>query len=374
MLQGMASRQHATNQLLQISIQVTSNLQSNLKPNQRNKMSNQLTTLKTTLNSDAMREQFARALPKHLSPERFCRIAITALTRTPKLQECTQESLMKCLLDLSAFGLEPDGRRAHLIPYKNTCTLVIDWKGLAELAMRSGIVAKLHADIVCENDEFEFNLGEVVTHKIDFRKPRGEPYAAYAMATTKDGAKFVQVMAKEEIEKIRDNSQGYKSAIQYGKTDSPWMVAPGEMWKKTTFRRLSKWLPLSPEFRDAQERDDDDDTPPMRDVTPATESKLFKSQRPSAQNGASPAPHVGRVEGDKNEAPSLIPDDNVTALDAVKAWLKSSGVKWLEINQALLDNGVLDDVRNNPDDCTDDELRQVIGMRSQLEAMKGVAK
>ena len=116
------------------------------------------------------------------------------------------------------------------------------------------------------------------------------------------------------------------------------------------------------------------DTPPMRDVTPATESKLFKSQRTTAQNGASPQPIVGQSAEVFNEAPSLIPDDSTTALDAVKAWLKSSGVKWLEINQALLDNGVLDDVRNNPDDCTDDELRQVIGMRSQLEAMKGVAK
>ena len=127
-------------------------------------------------------------------------------------------------------------------------------------------------------------------------------------------------------------------------------------------------------FSGITDEDEARDTPPMRDVTPATESKLFKSQRPSAQNGASPAPHVGRVEGDKNEAPSLIPDDSTTAMDAVKAWLQSSGVKWLEINQALLDNGVLDDVRNNPDDCTDDELRQVLGMRSQLEAMKGGAK
>lgn len=120
--------------------------------------------------------------------------------------------------------------------------------------------------------------------------------------------------------------------------------------------------------------DEAQDTPPMRDVTPATESKLFKSQRPSAQNGASPTPIVGQSVEVFNEAPSLIPSDEITALDAVKAWLKSSGVKWLEINQALLDNGVLDDVRNNPDDCTDDELRQVLGMRSQLEAMKGVAK
>jgi phage recombination protein Bet len=127
-------------------------------------------------------------------------------------------------------------------------------------------------------------------------------------------------------------------------------------------------------FSGITDEDEARDTPPMRDVTPAAESKLFKSQRTTAQNGASPQPIVGQSAEAFNEAPSLIPSDNVTALDAVKAWLKSSGVKWLEINQALLDNGVLDDVRNNPDDCTDDELRQVIGMRSQLEAMKGGAK
>lgn len=124
-------------------------------------------------------------------------------------------------------------------------------------------------------------------------------------------------------------------------------------------------------FSGITDEDEARDTPPMRDVTPATESQLFKSQRPSAQNGASPQPIVGQSAEVFNEAPSLIPDDSTTALDAVKSWLKASGVKWLEINQALLDNGVLDDVRNNPDDCTDDELRQVLGMRSQLEAMKG---
>lgn len=197
-----------------------------------------------------MREQFARALPKHLSPERFCRIAITALTRTPKLADCTQESLMRCLLDLSAFGLEPDGRRAHLIPYGNTCTLIIDWKGLAELAMRSGIIAKLHADIVCENDEFTFDLGEVKSHKVDFKKPRGEMYAAYALAQTKTGEVFAAVMTKEEIDGIRKRSRSGSSG--------PWVTDYNEMAKKTAFRRLAKWLPLSAEFRDAIDKDDDE--------------------------------------------------------------------------------------------------------------------
>ena len=219
-----------------------------------------------------MKAQFAAALPQHLTPDRFCRIALTALTRTPKLAECTPESLMRCLLDLSAFGIEPDGRRAHLIPFENRkvgvveCTLILDWKGIAELAMRSGIIAKLHADIVCENDEFDYNLGEVVKHKIDFRRPRGEMYAVYAMAETKDGPVFVAVLNKEEVDGVMKRSQGYKSAVQYGKTH-PWLTDYNEMAKKTAFRRLAKWLPLSAEFRDAVDKDED--LPAIeRDVTP----------------------------------------------------------------------------------------------------------
>ena len=219
-----------------------------------------------------MREQFARSLPSHLTPERFARIAITALTRTPKLLDCTPESLMRCLLDLSAFGLEPDGRRAHLIPYGAQCTLVIDWKGLAELAMRSGVIAKLHADVVCENDTFEYNLGAITCHKIDFRKPRGEVYAAYAMAQTKTGEVFVAVLSKDEVEAVRKRSRSG--------TSGPWVSDWNEMAKKTAFRRLSKWLPLSAEFRDAQEKDDEQERE-VRDVTPipeASASKLFKSK------------------------------------------------------------------------------------------------
>jgi len=247
-------------------------------------------TLKAIINQTSIKNQIALALPKHLSADRFIRIATTALMRVPNLAVCTQESFMKCLLDLSALGIEPDGRRAHLIPFKNNrantyeCTMIIDWKGLAELAQRSGQIAKLHADLICENDQFAYNLGVIEYHRIDFRKPRGEPYAAYAMAETKDGAVYVAVMTKDEIYSIRDGSQGW-SAFQKGfAKQSPWdprnPVSEGEMWKKTAFRRLSKWLPLSAEFRDAVEKEDHDD---MRNVTPGAEEDT------PAQRTAKPA-------------------------------------------------------------------------------------
>jgi recombination protein RecT len=243
----------------------------------------QLATLKGILSGEKMREQFAAALPKHLTPERFCRVAITALTRTPKLAECTQESFFRCLLDLSAYGIEPDGRRAHLIPYRDnrlnvtTCTLILDWKGLAELAMRSGIIAKLHADIVCENDVFEYNLGEITRHAIDWKQPRGPMYAAYAMAVTKEGPVFVAVLNKEEIDAIRRRSKSGGSG--------PWVTDYNEMAKKTAFRRLAKWLPMSAEFRDAVEKDGDEvehDTS-ARQVSPARSAPLDPFAQPPGE-------------------------------------------------------------------------------------------
>lgn len=211
--------------------------------------------LKALINSDTMKAQFQNALPKHLSVERFARIATTALTKTPRLRDCTRESFMKCLLDLSAMGLEPDGRNAHLIPYRNNktgtteCTLIVDYKGKVDLAMRSGKVAVIHADVVCEHDDFEYDLGEIKRHKIDFRKPRGNVYAVYAICKMKDGTSKCEVMSVDEVESIRKRSKSGNAG--------PWITDWNEMAKKTPFHRLSKWLKLSAEYMDAVEHDND---------------------------------------------------------------------------------------------------------------------
>jgi recombination protein RecT len=221
--------------------------------------------IKSLINSDAMREQFARALPKHLSAERFARVAITALSRTPKLAECTPASLMKCLLDLSAMGLEPDNRKAHLIPYGKEATLIIDYKGLIELIRRSGDVTSIRAETVCENDSFSWTNGQV-NHAIDWRKPRGGVQAVYAEAVMKSGEKQTAVMTHEEVEAIRKRSRAGNAG--------PWVSDWAEMAKKTAVRRLSKMLPLSSEVMQHVERDDDQFAG-MRNVTPSNPAPSF---------------------------------------------------------------------------------------------------
>ncbi len=212
-------------------------------------------TIEQFLQSSDIKRQFAIALPKHMKPDRFVRITLTALTKNPRLAECTKESLFSCLLDLSALGLEPDGRRAHLIPFRNSqtgktiCTMLIDYKGLVELAMNTKEVSNIHADVICEKDRFVYNMGIVERHEINFTHDRGTMYAVYCIITMKDGTKKAEVMTKAEVDGVRARSKAANAG--------PWVTDYNEMAKKTVFRRASKWIKLSPEVREKIEKDDE---------------------------------------------------------------------------------------------------------------------
>lgn len=226
-------------------------------------------TIKDYLQSDDFKLAVAKSLPKHCTPERFTRVALTALMRVPKLAECTQESLFRCMLDLSALGLEPDSRRAHLIPFRDNktnttvCTLIVDYKGIVELVRRSGEVVYIHADVVGENDEFDyaFGSGAFLKHKPAF-SDRGKIKCAYSFVRLKDGSEDFDVMGVDEIEKVRNRSRSGNNG--------PWVTDWNEMAKKTVFRRHSKWLPLSYELRSAIEKDDE----------PLTEQERFAAAKP----------------------------------------------------------------------------------------------
>ena len=233
-------------------------------------------TIKQRLQSPQMIEELGKAMPKHCKPERMARIAITALTRTPKLAECTQASFFECLLSLSQWGLEPDGRRAHLIPYGNKATLIIDYKGYVELAYRSGVVRNIHADVVRQGDIFVYSTGRVIEHvphflRQDENKPEkpGNIYAVYCQVELVGDTVKTEVLSRDDVEAIRKRSRAGNSG--------PWVTDWNEMAKKTAFRRASKWIPLSAEIRDAFERDDDTiegTATPTRPTAVATVSDL----------------------------------------------------------------------------------------------------
>lgn len=214
-------------------------------------MSNELAQprdIKSLINSTKVRDQIARALPQHMTPDRFLRVATTMLLRVPKLADCSQESFMKAMLDCSSLGLEPDGRRCHLIPYGKEVQLIVDWKGLVELAKRSGEVIAWKAETVKEQDQFSWHNGEI-NHSINWRADRGKLEAVYSVVKLASGEIDTEVMTLAEVEAIRKRSKASGSG--------PWVTDFEEMAKKTVIRRHSKRLTLSPEFHEALDKDAD---------------------------------------------------------------------------------------------------------------------
>lgn len=201
---------------------------------------------------ERMKPQLAMALPKHLTPDRLVRIAMTAVQRTPKLLDCDKTSFYGAIMTAAQLGLEPDGvlGQAYLIPFAGKVQFIPGYKGLLTLARNSGEISYIAAHEVREHDKFDFDFasGEPPIHKFSLKDDRGDPIAFYAIAKFRDGSFHWDMMTTAEVDLIRDNSSGYQSAKRYAKNgviDSPWVSNYVEMGKKTAIRRLAKYLPLS---------------------------------------------------------------------------------------------------------------------------------
>lgn len=199
----------------------------------------------------ALRPEFERAIGDPRLAERFVRVALTAVSRTPQLGDCTSDSLLGALLTCSVLRLEPNDPRglAYLIPFRNNkartteAQLIIGYKGLIDLAYRSNQIKTLAAEAVHTNDYFqEQRWPRHLVHRAA-EGDRGEVVRYYAAVEYKDGGQDFTVMSVEEIEKHRDlYSRGWDK-----RDDSPWKTAPDAMAKKTVIRRLAKYMPLSVE-------------------------------------------------------------------------------------------------------------------------------
>ena len=206
--------------------------------------------------------EIALALPQHVTPERLLRIALSEVRRNPRLGQCNAASLLSAIFTCAQLGLEPGVALGHafLIPYRDECQFQIGYKGMIELARRSGQIESLSARCVYENDAFEFSYG---LHEDLIHRPatggRGALTHAYAVARLKDGGVQFEVMDRLELEEVRDGSQGYQAAVKYNKKDTPWISSFDEMCRKTVIRRLFKYLPVSVEIARAANLDESAD-------------------------------------------------------------------------------------------------------------------
>jgi recombination protein RecT len=251
-------------------------------------MSKDLTTLEYIKgNEDKIKKRIGSALPKHIDPNRMMSVLKFELNQNPALNRCTPQSIITAFIQSSRLGLEPGNAlgQSYLIPYGNRCQFIIGYKGMIDLARRSGQLISISAHVVFENDlfEFEFGLNEKLKH-IPARDDRGKFVCAYAYAklsntfdnSGRDSYQF-DVMFQNEIEEIR-----MKSPNGRNKT-SPWETHYQEMAKKTVIRRLFKYLPISVEAQraavvdEAYERGEEDNFIDLSDIETIDDKPQTKS-------------------------------------------------------------------------------------------------
>lgn len=194
------------------------------------------------------RSEIARALPKHMDADRLARIATTVIKATPKLLECTSASLLGALMLSAQTGMEPGPLgHAYLVPRKIKgtweCQWMLGYKGIIELARRSGKLVSIEAREVCERDDFDYAYGlhERLEHRPYMDGDRGPIVAFWGLAKFTDGGHYFLVMSKADVDKARERSDAYKQGF------GPWVSDYAAMGRKTVIRRMAPFLPLSAE-------------------------------------------------------------------------------------------------------------------------------
>lgn len=182
-------------------------------------------------------------LPRHRDAERLIKLALVAATKTPKLLQCTQESVIQAVMTSAELGLDISGTmgEAYILPYGQTATFQLGYKGMVKLARQSGEIARIEAEVVYSNDHFVYRKG--LNPVLDFDPvvvgDRGEAVGAYALIEYVRGGIEADYMHITEIEKVRKVSKAGGSG--------PWRDWWDEMAKKTVIRRLLKRATLSTE-------------------------------------------------------------------------------------------------------------------------------
>lgn len=201
-----------------------------------------------------MEPQFKMALPNHISPEKFLRVAQTAIANNPNLLKADRTSLYSACMALAQQGMLPDGREASLVCFGDRVTPLIMYQGILKKVRNSGELSTIMSEIVYEKDVFKYWIdsdGQHLNHEPLMFGDRGKVLGAYALAKLKDGSLYCEMMSEQQILEVKKVSRSAGA----GPWSGPFFL---EMYKKTVIRRLSKRLPLSTDLDMVFKADDED--------------------------------------------------------------------------------------------------------------------
>lgn len=206
-------------------------------------------TLPQLLRNDAIKQRFDEVLGKNSAA--FISSLLTLYKDNDKFKSCDPNSIIAAAGTAALLKLPvlPQLGYAYILPYGNKATFQIGYKGLIQIAIRSGLYKTINATEVYEGQikNIDFITGEIVRGEKISDKVIG--YIAYVELVT--GFSKTLYMTKEEVEKhAQKYSDSYRSDKQ--KTWSTWAKNFDSMAKKTVLKKLLQtYAPMSLEMQDS---------------------------------------------------------------------------------------------------------------------------
>ena len=342
----------------------------------------------THLDEGWFKDQLEKALPSFIKADKFTRMCRTELKKNDNLQQCDSLSVAGALIQSAELGLVPASTlgQTYLIPRynrkkgKTECQMMVGYRGMLELARRSGQVKTIHAFIVYANDTFKIKYG--FTPRIDHipsTENRGDFKCVYAVATLKSGEKQFEMMTRQEVTQIKDRAKKSDNDLQ-----NIWEDNFDEMARKTVIRRLFKYLPISIEMNQAigldeeWERAEQDneriiDNPDLSNVVPfpAQDNSVTKLQKESPGEAPKAIPYQRPewIEGALPVTPRLEKTQAPVKVSAVKP--ATISLQQFEENLAKVSKGIA--VTSAPKPKTSlDMMRERLEEQKRHQQVKGM--
>lgn len=270
-------------------------------------MSNEITPIEAMRGTLVkMQPEFQAALPPQIPVEKFIRTTLTAVQMNPELLGADRRSLLGACMKAAQDGLLLDGREAAPVIFRTKEGPKVQYMpmvgGILKKIRNSGELASISAHVVYDRDHFEYELGdnENIVHKPFLGEDRGRPIAVYAVAKTKDGAIYREVMSVADVDKVRQASRA--------KDAGPWVQWWDEMAKKTVIRRMAKRLPSSADVDQVLQSDNEAsgfvqiERREAVNITPVPEAQQAPLSRLKASMGQAQADTVDANTGEITEA------------------------------------------------------------------------
>ena len=218
---------------------------------------------------EKMADKFTEALPRQMDVNKFISVAKLTLNKNPKLLQADKTSLMQTFMKAAQDGLYLDGKEAAAVQYGNSVKFIPMVEGIIKVLHNSGLIKTICAEVVYENDLFDYELGTApkITHKPLITGDRGKPICVYAVAVTTNEGEYYEVMNMAEIDKCRQGSKASSSPLSH------WVKWFDQMAKKTVIHRIAKRLPKNDAISSVVRIDEDTDFKQAVNVTPTPDKQ-----------------------------------------------------------------------------------------------------